>query len=76
VSLIVFEYDSSKSNNQCKVTRRTLLLQSLYYRISADYGRVETAKSLTSTNEDLFCHTVSICAKTNSIAHPNGNGDR
>ena len=49
-----------------------LLLQSLYYRISADYGRVEIAKSLTSTNEDLFGPTVSICAKINSMAHPNG----
>ena len=49
-----------------------LLLQSLRYRISADYGRVEIAKSLTSTNEDLFGPTVSICAKINSMAHPNG----
>jgi hypothetical protein len=49
-----------------------LLLQSLYYRISADYGRVEIAKSLTSTNEDLFSPTVSICAKINSMAPPNG----
>jgi two-component system, OmpR family, response regulator ChvI len=47
------------------------LLPSLYYRISADYGRVEIAKSLTSTSEDLFGPTVSICAKINSMAAPN-----
>ena len=47
------------------------LLPSLYYRISVDYGRVEIAKSLTSTSEDLFDPTVSICAKINSMAAPN-----
>ena len=26
----------------------------LHYRISADYGRVDLAKSLTSTGEDIF----------------------
>lgn len=48
------------------------LLPPLYYRISADYGRVEVAKSLTSTTEDLFGPTVSICSKINSKATPNG----
>lgn len=48
------------------------LLPPLYYRISADYGRVEVAKSLTSTTEDLFGRTVSICSKINSKAMPNG----
>lgn len=43
----------------------------LYYRISADYGRVEVAKSLSSTNEDLFGPTVSMCSKINSKASPN-----
>jgi two-component system, OmpR family, response regulator ChvI len=33
-------------------------LPSLHYRISADYGRVDVAKSLTSTSEDLFGPTV------------------
>jgi two-component system, OmpR family, response regulator ChvI len=37
-------------------------LPPLYYRISADYGRVEVAKSLTSTSEDLFGPTVNLCA--------------
>jgi two-component system, OmpR family, response regulator ChvI len=41
-------------------------LPSLDYRISADYGRVDVAKSLTSTSEDLFGPTVNICSKINS----------
>jgi two-component system response regulator ChvI len=47
-------------------------LPNLSYRISADYGRVEVAKSLTSTREDLFGPTVNLCAKINSKAEPNG----
>jgi two-component system response regulator ChvI len=42
------------------------------YRISADYGRVEVATSVTSGAEDLFGPTVSMCAKINSQAEPNG----
>jgi hypothetical protein len=48
------------------------LLPSLHYRISTDYGRVEFAKSLASTTEDLFGSTLSICSKINSKAAPNG----
>ena len=47
-------------------------LPNLSYRISADYGRVEVATSLTSTSEDLFGSTVNLCAKINSKAEPNG----
>ena len=47
-------------------------LPNLSYRISADYGRVEVATSLTSTSEDLFGPTVNLCAKINSKAEPNG----
>ena len=46
-------------------------LPSLDYRISADYGRTDVAQSLTTTSEDLFCPTMNICAKINSIAMPN-----
>jgi two-component system response regulator ChvI len=46
-------------------------LPDLSYRISADYGRVEVAKSLTSTTEDLFGPTVNLCSKINSKASPN-----
>jgi class 3 adenylate cyclase len=47
-------------------------LSNLNYRISADYGRVETARSMTSTSDDLFGPTVSLCAKINSMAAING----
>jgi len=46
-------------------------LAELSYRISADYGKVEVAKSLTSTSEDLFGPTVNLCSKINSKASPN-----
>jgi CheY-like chemotaxis protein len=42
------------------------------YRISADYGRVEVARSTTSQNDDLFGPTMNICAKINRKAKPNG----
>jgi two-component system, OmpR family, response regulator ChvI len=42
------------------------------YRISADYGRVEVATTVTSGAEDLFGPTVNMCAKINSQAVPNG----
>jgi two-component system, OmpR family, response regulator ChvI len=45
----------------------------LYYRISADYGRVEVARSISSPDtDDLFGTTMNICAKINSMAPPNG----
>ncbi|MDQ5869021.1 MAG: response regulator [Thermoproteota archaeon] len=42
------------------------------YRISADYGRVEIAKSSSSMSEDLFGATINICSKINTKAAPNG----
>ena len=42
------------------------------YRISADYGRVEVAKSTTSREDDLFGSTVILCVKINSMARRNG----
>lgn len=48
------------------------LLPSIKYRISIDYGKVEIAKSISSTTCDLFGPTVNICAKINSKAQPNG----
>ena len=48
-------------------------LPPLYYRISADYGSVEVARSITSPDtEDLFGSTMNICAKINSMAPSNG----
>ena len=48
------------------------LLPSIKYRISIDYGKVEIAKSISSTTCDLFGPTVNICAKINSKAQSNG----
>jgi two-component system, OmpR family, response regulator ChvI len=46
-------------------------LPAVSYRISADYGRVELAKSTTSQNDDLFGPTMNVCAKINCKAKPN-----
>jgi hypothetical protein len=44
-------------------------LPSMYYKISADYGRVEVARSLISPDtDDLFGSTMNICAKMSSMA--------
>lgn len=47
-------------------------LAAVTYRISADYGKVEVAKSTTSQQEDLFGPTMNRCAKINSKAPSNG----
>jgi class 3 adenylate cyclase len=47
-------------------------LPPLNYRISADYGKVEIAKSSSSQTEDLFGSSMNVCAKINSKAPPNG----
>ena len=46
-------------------------LPDVNYRISADYGRLSIAKSLTSQSYDLFGPTMNLCAKINSKAAPN-----
>ena len=47
-------------------------LPSLSYRISADYGRVEVARSATSRSDDLFGPIMNMCSKIKSKALPNG----
>ena len=48
-------------------------LPSLQYKISADYGMVEVARSLSSPNtDDFFGPTMNVCAKINSMATTNG----
>ncbi len=47
-------------------------LPSLNYRISAEYGTVEFANSVSSQTQDLFGHTMNLCAKINPLASPNG----
>ena len=46
-------------------------LPSVNYRISADYGKVEVAKSATSETDDLFGSPMNLCAKINSLGPVN-----
>lgn len=47
-------------------------LPPLNYRISADYGKVEVARSSSSQSEDLFGSTMNVCAKINAKASAYG----
>jgi CheY-like chemotaxis protein len=48
-------------------------LPCMHYKISADYGRVEVARSLSSPHtDDLFGSTMNVCAKINPMAPVNG----
>ena len=47
-------------------------LPAISYRISADYGTVEVAKSLSSRDYDLFGTTMNMCSKINHFAPVNG----
>ena len=47
-------------------------LPPLNYRISADFGRVEVARSKSSQSDDLFGSAMNMCAKINSKAPANG----
>ena len=46
-------------------------LPSVNYRISADYGEMQLARSISSQNEDLFGNAINVCAKINSRAPAN-----
>ena len=47
-------------------------LAPLQYRISADYGMVEVARTKTSQHDDLFGSAINLCAKINKLSPPNG----
>lgn len=47
-------------------------LPAINYRVSADYGKIEVAKSGPSRVVDVFGSTVNMCAKINSKAPLNG----
>ena len=48
------------------------IVSSMSYRVSADYGRVEVARSAGNPErDDLFGSTVNLCTKINSKAAPN-----
>jgi class 3 adenylate cyclase len=70
----VIECLLSQVENQDEINSRLdrQKLPGISYRISADYGRVEIAKSAASHIEDLFGSTVNYCSKINSQASPNG----
>ncbi len=46
-------------------------LPSVSYRINADYGKVEVAKSITSPDNDLFGSPMNLCSKINAKAPVN-----
>jgi two-component system, OmpR family, response regulator ChvI len=54
-----------------KLTNNNKSAVTFSIRISADYGKVEVAKSKTSKEEDLFGPTMNVCAKINSKAPSN-----
>jgi two-component system, OmpR family, response regulator ChvI len=47
-------------------------LPPISYRISADYGKVELAKSATSIGNDIFGTIMNRCSRINLMAIPNG----
>jgi CheY-like chemotaxis protein/class 3 adenylate cyclase len=59
-------HHNNNNNNNSNTPATTLGI-----RISADYGKVEVAKSRTSKEEDLFGPTMNLCAKMNSKAPTN-----
>jgi len=64
------EMISSRSSINLKLFKEGL--PGISYRVSLDYGKVEVARSETSTSWDLFGPTVNFCAKINKIAPDNG----
>jgi CheY-like chemotaxis protein/class 3 adenylate cyclase len=59
---------SPKINSKLQMEK----LPTIGYRISADYGRMEIARSATSSFEDLYGPTINFCSKINPEASPNG----
>jgi class 3 adenylate cyclase len=47
-------------------------MPSVNYRISADYGKVEIARSVSSQSDDLFGPAMNMTSKINAKAKPNG----
>ena len=47
------------------------MLPTVNYRISADYGKVEVARSITSPDNDLFGSPMNLCSKINAKAPAN-----
>ena len=45
-------------------------LPPIQYRISADYGKVEVARTKTSQDNDFFGSTINLCSKINKVSVP------
>jgi two-component system, OmpR family, response regulator ChvI len=45
-------------------------LPPIQYRISADYGKVEVARTKTSQGSDFFGSTINLCSKINKVSVP------
>lgn len=60
------------SHRSINIKTRDECLPEITYRISADYGRVEVARSSSSYNDDLFGMTMNNCARMNYVAPANG----
>ena len=69
-----YYHDSSQRYNQYKIKRRRRITVSLLLiKISADYGIVQLARSLSSRDtDDLLGTAMNVCAKINSMASANG----
>lgn len=60
------------AHNSMNLFTRIGNLPSIDYRMSADYGKVEVARSRSSKENDLMGQTMNVCAKMNSKAKPQG----
>jgi two-component system, OmpR family, response regulator ChvI len=70
----VIECGLAMTNARCMLNSElnSMKLPSTTYRVSADYGNLQIARSTTSRVEDLFGSTMNVCAKINRFAVSNG----
>ncbi len=64
--------DMSEASPLINATLQKEGLPPVFYRISADYGRMEIAQSISSKEDDLFGSTMILCVKINRMARKNG----
>jgi CheY-like chemotaxis protein len=60
------------AHNSINLLTRIGNLPSIDYRMSADYGKFEIARSRSSKENDLMGQTMNVCVKMNSKAKPQG----
>lgn len=61
-----------RANGEIRSAFKEKSLQPIRYRISAAYGPVRIAKLSASAINDIFGHTVNLCAKINCLAPADG----